>query len=251
MSLKNLSIFNVILYGLSLIINILANNANDIVNFVLNFLTFNFWGIPDFLQSSNFLKWAYVLVLLNVYGFFVYGVYSLISRSKYTEKSIICENELIYTIDHVSNITHNMNSKLVAFVNLIKEYERELVKILGENDKANYRFYWIIPDQASSWKNISIHSQNPSTNEKNAIDNALASRRNYRFNNSLKEDYPNDNLHEMVLVRNYGDLVLGFTILSYKKGLITKEKGLELKIAASQIVLLGQVDNLKQVVINL
>lgn len=121
----------------------------------------------------------------------------------------------------------------------MKAYEMEVGKLFNIVS-TEYRCFWIVPDHSpDAVKLIYLSEDSDITHEEKLLESALIQKDSRVVNTAVKQWYPSSPIEQFALVKNIGNLKLGFAIFIYKNDVMNTENLQEFEQLTSYYLLLG------------
>jgi hypothetical protein len=242
--LKLLKKFPMIYLILIILVNGLFETFTDYIDKLIYYLAYPLSSVLQLqtIMENDMLKVLYFGLILFVYYFLLKGIKSIKQSFEKDGNSSFdgtgFEKELSAAIANIEEPNVNPEEKKQTILNFITEFERWIGNILELNQR-QYKCHWIFPMGRKNWLSLYTDANSLTENEKELID-YLVRRPNPRFHSTDVSGHISDSLlEEIIFVKNFGRLRLGFTVLIYQKGILTDRKKQEFSAATSYLLLMG------------
>ncbi|KYD21898.1 hypothetical protein [Parageobacillus toebii] len=210
------------------------------------------WLYPLKAHQLSFVKVLFFGIILLSYYFIISGIYNFIMglrENQFNENQYLKQFEK-YLSEAIMNVEKNESDSKIkeSITNFMDSFEEWIGSILKLQSK-HYKCFWIIPSpQLESGINSGenqttdflLISKATITNEiKNLLSFIVRSSKSRYFDTQVSQHIDNEPIEELMCVRNFGDLKLGFAVLIYKNGVINDQIKQEFLIPTSYLLLMG------------
>jgi hypothetical protein len=218
---------------------------------VINFFYYPLKFLMDYpsAKSPEIFLWLYIVGTIIWIELIIHIFKRLSLKKVKSETAIIGEDEIVSMMKAIDSQKDEVLKK--ETLSFMKEFDKSIQNIFTLN-KNQYKPLWVVQDPNDE-TNVFVMSINGSvhTEEDEKVIKWALKQPNNRFTSTdVKDNFDGVN-HEVVFARNLGDFKFGYVALINVPNIITDLNKKQFKTASSHFMLLGRIDKLCEIMVEL